>query len=172
MVTTIQVDTREHKREVERIERQFDAMGIQHFRSKCFVGDYQSIDNGRLVIDRKKDLQEIISNVTAQHERFQAELVRAEKAGIRIIVLCEHGDGIRALEDVKEWDNPRLHQMEFAVVNGRPCKVPAYPNATTGPVLYKTLCTISDRYNVQFLFCDPKETGEMIVRLLGGETDG
>ena len=172
MVTTIQVDTREHKREVERIERQFDAMGIQHFRSKLFVGDYQSLDNGRLVIDRKKDLQEIIGNITTQHERFRSELVRAEKAGIRLIVLCEHGNGIRSLEDILTWDNPRLHQKTFAVVDGRPCKVPAYPNATTGEVLYKTLKTIAERYNVRFLFCNPKETGEMIVRLLGGETDG
>lgn len=172
MVKTIQVDTREHKREVERIERQFDAMGIQHFRSKLFVGDYQSLDNGRLVIDRKKDLQEIIGNVTSQHLRFRSELVRAEQAGIKVIVLCEHGNGIKTLEDVKTWDNPRLHQTEFAVVDGRPCKVPAYPNATTGEVLYKTLCTIADRYHVRFLFCDPNETGEMIARLLGGEMDG
>ena len=69
---TIQIDTREHKAEAERIDRQLDAMGVEHFRSKLYVGDYQSLDNGRLVIDRKKDLSELCGNVTQQHERFRA----------------------------------------------------------------------------------------------------
>ena len=55
----IQVDTREHKKEWERVQKQFDAMEIQYFRSKLYVGDYQSLDNPRLVVDRKKDLQEL-----------------------------------------------------------------------------------------------------------------
>lgn len=38
----IQVDTREHKKEWERVQKQFDQMeGIQYFRSKLYVGDYQ-----------------------------------------------------------------------------------------------------------------------------------
>lgn len=169
---TIQVDTREHKGEVERIEKQFDAIGVKHFRSKLFCGDYQSLDNGRLVVDRKKDLQEMIGNVTTQHERFRKELIRANQAGIRIIVLCEHGNGIRSLDDVAGWHNPRLDIKKFDVVDGRPCKVAAYPNATTGERLAKTLRSISETYDVQFLFCEPSETGETIVRLLGGEIDG
>lgn len=50
----IQVDTREHKAEWERIQKQFDSMNVKYFRSKMYVGDYQSLDNPRLVIDRKK----------------------------------------------------------------------------------------------------------------------
>lgn len=72
----IQVDTREHKKEWERVQKQFDKIeNIQYFRSKLYVGDYQSLDNPRLVIDRKKDLQELCGNVTQQHERFKAELM-------------------------------------------------------------------------------------------------
>jgi len=171
VVTTIQIDTREHRKEVVRIERQFDAMGVRHFRSKLFCGDYQSLDNGRLVVDRKKDLQEIISNVTVQHDRFRRELIRASQAGIKIIVLCEHGDGIHSLDDVEGWHNPRLDIKKFDVVDGRPCKVQAYPNATTGDRLAKTLRSISETYDVRFLFCNPSETGGTIVRLLTeGET--
>lgn len=172
MVLTIQIDTREHKAELKRIEQQFDAMGVEHFRSKCFVGDYQSIDNGRLVVDRKKDLQEIIGNVTTQHERFRRELVRASQAGIKIVVLCEHGKGIQTMDDVRKWHNPRLDMMKFAVVDGKACKVKAYPNATTGERLAKTLESISERYDVRFVFCQPSETGETIVRLLGGGAGG
>jgi hypothetical protein len=165
---TIQIDTREHKHEAERIEKQFDAMGVSHFRSKLYCGDYQSLDNGRLVIDRKKDLHELCGNVTQQHERFRKELIRAQQAGIRIIVLCEHGEGIERLSDVYFWTNPRLFKRKWVVVDGKPRQVPAYPKATTGPQLVRTLETINERYNVQFFFCDPVNTGEMIVRLLGG----
>ena len=82
---TIQVDTREHKSEWERIQKQFDDLNIQYFRSKLFCGDYQSLDNARLVIDRKRDLQELCGNVCQQHKRFKQELVRAMKNGIKII---------------------------------------------------------------------------------------
>ena len=147
-------------------------MGVRHFRSKLYCGDYQSLDNGRLVIDRKKDLLEIVSNVTTQHQRFRNELVRAQEAGIRIIILCEHGDGIRSMEDVSKWHNPRLDILKWEVVNGKPRRTQAFPNATTGERLAKALKSISKNYEVDFAFCEPSETGEMIVRLLGGETDG
>lgn len=166
---TIQIDTREHKLEVERIEKQLDALGIQHFRSKLYCGDYQSLDNGRLVIDRKKNLQELCGNVTQQHERFRRELVRAQQAGIRIIVLCEHGHGIKTMEDVEGWVNPRLSQAKWVVENGRPMNPPAYPKATTGKSLAAALRTISTRYGVDFVFCDPRSTGKIIASILGGE---
>ena len=167
---TIQIDTREHKAEAERIERQLDAMGVQHFRSKLYCGDYQSLDNGRLVIDRKKDLLELCGNVTQQHERFRRELIRAKEAGIRVIVLCEHGEGIRDLMDVFFWENPRKSKRKWIVEDGKPKQVPAYPNATDGPQLLKTLYTIQQKYGVSFMFCDPADTGETIVKLLGGDT--
>ena len=169
---TIQIDPRAHKSESARIERQFDAMGVAHFRSKLYCGDYQSLDNGRLVIDRKKDLLELCGNVTQQHERFRRELIRANEAGIRIIVLCEHGHGIERLSDVYFWDNPRLHAEKWIVEDGRPRKVPAYPKATTGASLFHSLQTICGKYGVRFEFCDPANTGEMIVKLLGGDIGG
>lgn len=153
---TIQIDTREHKFEVARVENQLVRLGCKTIRSKLYVGDYQSLDNPRLVIDRKKNLLELCGNVCQQHERFRAELVRARDAGIQVIILCEHGDDIKCLEDVYFWDNPRREKS---------------PRATTGEALYKSLCTIRDKYDVRFEFCDKRHTGEMIVRLLGGGGD-
>ena len=167
----VQIDTREHKKERERIEQQLDALQIQHFRSKLFVGDYMSLDNPRLVIDRKKDLQELCGNVTQQHERFKAELQRAEQQGISIIILCEHGDGINSLSDVFFWDNPRRKDHKFIQVNGKPKYVfiPEHKRAISGKTLYKTLATIRDRYHVRFEFCEKEDTGKRIVELLNGE---
>ena len=150
---TIQIDSREHKWELARIQRQLTTLGCKTIVSKLYVGDYQSLDNPRLVIDRKKDLQEICGNVTQQHERFQRELLRAQEAEIQLIILIEHGDGIQTLEDVYFWDNPRLSKS---------------PKATTGKSLYRSLCTIRDRYNVRFEFCTKRETGQKIMELLDG----
>ena len=148
---TIQCDTREHSGQIERIEQQFDALGVKHFRSKLWVGDYQSLDNPRLVVDRKKDLQELAGNVCQQHERFRAELVRAQEAGIQIVILCEHGGAVKSLEDVYFWENPRRRTS---------------PGAISGQRLFKVLNTMHEKYGVRFEFCDKRQTGRRIVEIL------
>ena len=167
----VQVDTREHAKEWERIKGQFDALGVQYFRSKMYVGDYQSLDNPRLVIDRKKDLQEICGNVCQQHERFKAELLRAKEQGIKLVILCEHGADIKCLEDVYFWQNPRKYQIRWKTVNGTRVKDVISAKAVDGNQLYKSLCTIRDRYGVSFIFCTKEETGQKIIEILGGSYD-
>ena len=168
----IWIDSREHKSELKRIQKQLDRLDVSYFVSKLYVGDYMSLDNPRLVIDRKKDLLELCGNVTQQLDRFRAELVRAQKNVIKLIVLCEHGGGIQDLTDVIFWHNPRLDEMDWVMRNGHPVKEQKYPKATTGEQLYKSLCTIADRYGVEFVFCDKDMTGQVIVKILGGEIDG
>ena len=165
----VQVDTREHKSELDRIQKQFDALGVQYFRSKLYVGDYQSLDNPRLVIDRKKDLNELCGNVCSkQHERFTAELRRAIQQNIKIVILVEHGEDVKSLEDVYFWENPRKHEVIWKTVNGKRVKTVRSAKAIDGMQLYKSLCTIRDRYNVDFEFCTKEETGKRIVEILGG----
>lgn len=166
----IQVDTREHKKERERIERQFDSIGVDHIRSKLYVGDYMSLDNAKFCIDRKKDLLEICGNITQQHERFRTELIKAQDAGIKLVILIEHGDGIRCLGDVYGWHNPRREEYEWIIgENGRPKHIQKYPKAPEGPQLYKSLRTIQDEYGVDIVFCSKDETGFVIYKLLGGK---
>ena len=164
----VQVDTREHKSEWERIQKQFDALRVQYFRSKLYVGDYQSLDNPRLVIDRKKDLNELCGNVCQQHDRFKAELIRAMQQNIKIVILVEHGEDVKSLEDVYFWENPRKHEVIWKTVNGNRVKTVRSAKAIDGMQLYKSLCTIRDRYNVDFEFCTKEETGKRIVEILGG----
>ena len=148
---TIQIDTREHKWELARIQRQLTELGAKTFVSKLYVGDYQSLDNPRLVIDRKKNLLELCGNVGQQHERFRREIVRGRDAGIQLIILCEEA-GISRLEDVYFWENPRKKKS---------------PKAISGQSLYRSLLTIRDKYNVKFEFCHKSETGKRIMELLG-----
>lgn len=148
----IQVDTREKPGAIQLLLKDFDRLGITHFRSKLPCGDYMSLDNAKLCVDRKQDLLELCSNVTQQHTRFIQEIKRAEDYGIRLIFLCEHGYGIKTLDDVKAWKNPRRFN---------------YPKATNGETLYKILQTMSVRHNnIKFEFCDKTQTGKIITELL------
>ena len=101
-----------------------------------------------LSIDTKKNLQEVIGNICSrQHERFKRELLASQG---RLILLIEEAD-MECIEDVWFWDNPRLK------VN---------PKATKGTSLYKSLCTIQNEYGVEIRFCNRKETGKEIIRIL------
>ena len=164
---TIQVDSREKSHAIQHILTDFKRAGAKWFVSKMYVGDYMSLDNPRLAIDRKQNLAELCGNVCREHERFRAELIRAQEAGIKLIILCEHGDGIRTLEDVLFWVNPR-HRVK-KLIKGR--WVWAEQHVMHGDVLYKILTTMERKYGVTFLFCDRTETGRRIIELLGG-TDG
>ena len=71
------IDSREHKSELKRICAQLDRLGVSYLISKLPVGDYMSLDNARLVVDRKQNLTELCSNVCQDHDRFRRELQRA-----------------------------------------------------------------------------------------------
>lgn len=149
--------------------RVFDDNGVKHFSSKLLVGDYMSLDNPRLIIDRKQNLQELCGNVCQQHERFKRELLKAIDAGIQLVILVEHGADIKSLEDVWFWENPRKHEVRWRMVNGKREKYVVSAKAVDGNQLYKSLCTIRDRYNVRFEFCEKKDTGKEIIRILSGD---
>ena len=153
---TIQIDTREKPKAIELITKTFDRRGVDWFRSKLPVGDYISLDNARLAIDRKQNLLELCNNTTQDLKRFIAELERAEQMGIRLIILCEHGRGIETLGDVMYWKNPRLKESPLAV---------------SGERLYRKLSAISKAHNVRFEFCNKDQTGARIIELLGGELE-
>ena len=149
----IQIDSREKAKAIQKIISTFDRRGVNWFVSKLPVGDYISLDNARLSVDRKQNLLELCYNTTQDQKRFIAELERAEQMGIKLIVLCEHGGGIERLEDVMYWKNPRLKESPLAV---------------SGERLFRKLTAISRAHNVRFEFCDKRETGDRIIELLGG----
>lgn len=147
----IQIDSREQARAIVKIKTEFDKQGVKHYTNKLYVGDYMSLDNPRLIIDRKQNLQELVGNVCQGHKRFTDELKRAQESEIRLIILCEHSGSIKTLEDVKSWKNPRLKTS---------------PLAMSGERLYKVLSTLSKTYGVTFEFCDKRVTGKRIIDLL------
>lgn len=130
-----------------------------------FIGSYN------VSVDTKKDIQEIIGNVCGkQHPRFRDECILAQNNGIKLYVLVENTDGVRSIDDVFHWKNPRLqryNKIKFMHSNGKWTNVPLPKAApTSGPTLAKALITMQLKYGVEFLFCRPDEAGEKILSLL------
>lgn len=147
----IQIDTREQK--YDHVLRYFESQGIKTVRSKCVVGDYVNLENPMVVVDRKKDLQEVAGNVCQQHERFVRELELARELGYKMIVLIEEND-IKSLADVVTWYNWRRKKN---------------PRAISGKQLYKIMSTMADKYGVEWRFTTKQNCGQRIVELLGGD---
>ena len=148
---TLIEDTRQQTGKHSLKQAYFAAHDIKVVRSKLPVGDYANIQNLSVVIDTKKDIQEIIGNVTKQHARFIAECDLAKENDIQLIVLIENEDGVTQISDLYRWYNMRLR---FS------------PKATTGATLAKILHGIELRHGVHFEFCHPLEAGARIIELL------
>ena len=146
----IQIDTREKARAIQQIRATFSEQGVETITSKLWVGDYARIDNLTTVIDRKQNLNELAGNIV--EKRFHSEVQRASEKGIKIIFLIEHGPGVKDLIDVLFWDNPRLKES---------------PRCISGEHLYKSMLTLSERYGVEWEFCQKKDTGRRIIEILG-----
>jgi hypothetical protein len=147
----IQIDSREKARAIKKILAEFDKNDVVYEVSKLPVGDYMNLDNPRLIIDRKQNLSEIYANLCHQRKRFEAELERARKMHRRLIILCEHGNGVNAIEDVKDWQNPQLEKT---------------PYAWEGVKLYMEMRKLSAKFDVTFEFCTKADTGKRIIELL------
>lgn len=105
-----------------------------------------------VVVDRKKDLQEVAGNVCQQHERFVRELELAKSLGYRMIVLIEE-ETITTLLGVPTWYNWRKKKN---------------PRAVSGKQLYKIMSTMSQKYGVEWEFTTKVNCGKRITELLGG----
>ena len=123
-------------------------------------------------MDTKKNLDELCGNVCQQHERFKKELLKPVQHNSKLVILIEHGEDIKCLGDVYFWKNKRKHELRWRTVNGKRVKDVISAKAVDGNQLYKSLCTIRDRYNVDFQFCSKEETGQKIIEILGGRIDG
>ena len=174
----IQIDSREKPRAITRIVAEFDRQGIKHPTNKLIVGDYMNFDNPRVVVDRKQNLNEVVNNLTQDHQRFRDEVMRAREYDITLIFLVEDGYRIRSVDDVESWVNPRTwgycrkygidtrgdlqaNIREFVQHGGQ-----KPPNS--GAWLAKTMRTMLEKYGVRWEFCAKSQTGKRIIELLGG----
>ena len=143
-------DTREKATKKGHILNEFYNMGIKVYRSKLCVGDYVIANKQNASVDVKQNWLELAMCICGkQHTRFRFECLRAQDMGIRLVILVEEN------KPVQEWVSPkRRNGTKLTQVNG----------ITLG----KAMNTMQERYGVEFMYCDKKDTARKIIEILGG----
>lgn len=167
-------DSRQQEGKHDTKHKWFEDNGIELRRTKLYVGDYTLPTDQSICVDTKKDIQELIGDICGKsHERFKAELIRAQEADIKLVILVENEAGwvnkkqtawndlVTCLDDLFKWKNPRL----FIFDKGKQ----KYPRATRGATLAKICYTMQQKYGCEFRFVDAKKSGEEVIKILNKE---
>ena len=144
------IDSREKK--CDHIKAYFDKNQVNYDVLKLDVGDYQIEGCPTVSVDRKQNLSELSRNLMNRkdHSRFWKEVRRAAESKTKLIILCEHGGSIKSIKDVATWRD------KYSGVSGRR--------------LMDEIYRVHISYGVEFLFCDKRQTGKEIIRILGGDS--
>ena len=151
------IDTREKPKAIANIIKTFDAAGIKYETSKLLFGDYMDFNRPGLVIDRKQNIGELAKNVAGpkkERDRFIAELERAKVAGTKLVILVEQNrykyngqwKRVENITDLILWSSEHT--------------------SIQGEKVYRTLAALEYRYNIIVKFCDKRQTGKEILKLL------
>lgn len=170
---TIYEDTRQKIGEHRNIAEYCRQQGIIVRRTKLEIGDY--ISPAPVAVDTKQGMGEVYTNLVQQHDRFRNECIKAQQDGTQLVILIENDEGLRCLDDVERWDNPRVHEYytkyawALAAKKARKLKddkLPAPP--INNKRLIKMMETMTERYGVRWEFCSYEETGAKVVEILSG----
>lgn len=189
---TIIEDTRQQAKQHVAKQEQMIRLGAKIIRSKLPIGDYALLTDLSTVIDTKKDMTEVYLNIITDHKRFVKELKKAKENGIKLIVLVEHGKGITNIDDVKKWVNPQIARykseirkalIECDVISkfdsisldemirlAKENRVAIKKSPVSSEQLAKAMLTLTERYGVEFQFCNKCDTGKRIVEIFGGDS--
>ena len=147
----IEMDTRNKKDNY--VTKYFDKQEIKWIRNKLYSGDVKLLNDTKIIIDLKANLEEISHNLcnTSEHLRIHRELERAREIGCEQFIFLIKDDKIKSVEDLQNWTSNRTK--------------------VTGKILYKIMVTMAKKYEVKFIICSKKSMGKKIIELLGGNND-
>ena len=152
VLTVLYEDSRQQKGKHKNIEEYCRREGIEIIRQALNVGDYQIAGKGDISVDTKYGIPELASNLFQEHERFRDECERAQRCGIKLYVLIEE---MPPEGDLAKWVPP-LDRY------GRP------KYRFSAETLKKASKTMSELYGVEFVYCDGRSTGKVLLELLKG----
>ena len=125
--------------------------GIGVIRCKLPFGDYCLPP--QTAVDTKQNILEIASNMCGnanEKRRFREECKLARDAGCKLIFLIE----------CKSAKTPEdLIGKKIRLISGK---------TIPGEQLTLAMHTMENRYGCSFEFCDPENSGEKVIELLGG----
>ena len=156
----IWIDFREKK--FKHITDYFEQNNIKfELGHKLNVGDYRLKDDNKIYVERKANFQELSANCGKKHKQFKNELERLDATGGKMYILIENN---KTLEDVKTYVSP--YQTYFKTKSGN-----IYNTTVDGLKMYNILIKWREKHNIEYVFCDRKNSGEIIKKLLENEND-
>lgn len=125
--------------------------GIDYEVAKLDVADYMIEGQPGIVVDRKKSLDELATNLMNRSDsaRFWREVRRAHEQKIKLVILCECGGKVKTINDVPKW------RSKYIPVTGRR--------------LVNEMIRLEMAYGVVWRFCNRRSTGKRIVEILSGQ---
>lgn len=145
----IEMDTRNQKDKY--VTDYFDKQGIKWIRNKLYSGDVKLLNDTRVIIDLKANLEEIAHNLcnTQEHLRIHREIDRAREIQCEEFIFLIKEDKVKTIQDLQNWTSKRTK--------------------VKGSTLLKIMCTMRERYGVRFIICSKKDMGKKIIELLKNE---
>lgn len=140
---TVICDTREQDRHCEEY---FKGQGIPQITRKLDTGDYSAqlgdmTLERTVAIERKRNLDELCGNMTADRDRFEREFLRAKAYGLRIYLIVENAS----------WTDIFLGN---------------YRSKLSSKSLMGSILSWLARFDVTLVFCRPEETPKLIYGIL------
>lgn len=151
---TIKMDTREKLHKKKLLLDYFEKHNIEVERIKLNVGDYCIKGKEDVVVDLKRNITELATNMFCDKERFEKECIRAKQNNILLIFLIEENFD---KEKLLKWRaKEQIDGKRFLNVYGWQ--------------VYNEMKRYAQLFNVKFRFCHKLSTGRKVIELLESET--
>ena len=141
----VEMDTRNQKDNY--VTDYFDKHGIKWIRNKLYSGDVKLLNNTKVIIDLKANIEEIAHNLcnTQEHLRIKKELERAKEIGCEEFIFLIKSN-IKSIDDLINWTSTKTK--------------------VKGSVLVKVMSTMRERYGCRFIFTTRTNAPKKIIELL------
>lgn len=148
----ILTDTRQQKE--THIISEFDKQGIVHVRTGLPSADYMPIryspEKGfykdySVLIDTKKNLDELVGNLSVGHNRLVEEVSKAHELGCKTFIFLIADSKVKSTKDIK---NKKFKHTRL-----------------TGSWLVKTMQTFKEHHDCYFIIVPRKDMGKTIVNI-------
>nr|DAZ19082.1 MAG TPA: ATP-dependent RNA helicase [Caudoviricetes sp.] len=158
-------DTRQQRGKHNHVNAWLSEHGVQTVSVKLDAGDYTA-PGSNILIDTKKDVQELAGNVGRDHARFVRELDRAASAGCRLVVLVEEHPSYSDRDRLRSW-------RPVACRRCRACNPPVDKcvkkrfKPMQGSTVAKIIEKLESEHGARFEFCHKADSARRICELLG-----
>ena len=133
---------------------------------KLDAGDYAYAPSN-ILIDTKKDVDELSMDCGKDHARFVREIDRAAASGCRLVVLIEQHPEYNDRENLRHWSGYVCRKCRKCDPNGGDrCATRKY-TPMHGARLAKILDKLEENHGAKFVFCSKSKSAQIICDMMG-----